>query len=86
MAYGKPESDGDSKICMKVVYNPEIMQEMYKLQAEDEIYNLIHDKIKEVNKTMPAYKYIREIMITTEPLIKTTTAKIKRHEELAKIL
>ena len=44
------------------------------------------DKIKEVNKTMPAYKYIREIMITTEPLIKTTTAKIKRHEELAKIL
>ena len=86
MAYGKPESYGDSKICMKVVYNPEIMQELYKLQAEDEIYNLIHDKIKEVNKTMPAYKYIREIMITTEPLIKTTTAKIKRHEELAKIL
>ena len=35
---------------------------------------------------MPAYKYIREIIITDEPLIKTTTQKIKRHEELKNIL
>lgn len=86
MIYGKPEPDGDSKICVKVVYDEEVMKEMYKLENESEIYELIHSKIKEVNKKMPAYKYIREIMITTEPLIKTTTAKIKRHEELAKIL
>ncbi len=86
MIYGKPESDGDSKICVKVVYDPEIMKELYKLENEVEIYELIHSKVKEVNKKMPAYKYIREVMVTTEPLIKTTTAKIKRHEELAKIL
>lgn len=86
MVYGKPEEDGDSKICIKVVYDPEAMKEMYKLEDEAEIYELIHKKIKEVNKKMPAYKYIREVMVTTEPLIKTTTAKIKRHEELAKIL
>lgn len=86
MVYGKPEGDGDYKICVKVVYDPEVMQEMYKLENEAEIYELIHQKVKEVNKKMPAYKYIREVMITTEPLIKTTTQKIKRHEELAKIL
>lgn len=86
MVYGKPETDGDTKVCVKVVYNPEIMEEMYKLTNEAEIYELIAKKVKEVNKKMPAYKYIREVMITKEPLIKTTTAKIKRHEELAKIL
>jgi len=86
MVFGRPEDDGDTKVCIKVVYNKEVMKEMYKTEDEKEIYEIISKKIKEINKTMPAYKYIREIMITTEPLIKTTTAKIKRHEELAKIL
>lgn len=86
MVYGKPEADGDTKICIKIVYDPEIMKEMYKLEDEAEIYEFLHTTVKSINKTMPAYKYIREIMITTEPLIKTTTAKIKRHEELQKIL
>ncbi len=86
MVYGKPEPDGDSKICIKVVYDEEVMKEMYKTENEAEIYDILTKKIKEINKKVPAYKYIREITITTEPLIKTTTAKIKRHEELAKIL
>ena len=86
MVYGKPEPDGDTKVCVKVVYDAEVMKEMYKLENEADIFELITKKVKEVNKKMPAYKYIREIMITTEPLIKTTTAKVKRHEELAKIL
>ena len=86
MVYGKPEEDGDTKVCIKVVYNKEVMKEMYKTEDEKEIYDIISKKIKEINKMMPAYKYIREILITTEPLIKTTTAKIKRHEELKKIL
>lgn len=86
MVYGKPELDGDYKICVKVVYDEEAMKEMYKTEDEAEIYEIISKKIKEVNKKMPLYKYIREVMVTKEPLIKTTTAKIKRYEELAKIL
>ncbi len=31
---------------------------------------------------MPAYKYIREITLTDKDLIKTTTQKIKRLEEM----
>ncbi len=86
MVYGKPESDGDTKICVKIVYDPEVMEEMYKTTNEAEIYEILTKKVKEVNKKMPPYKYIREVTVTTEELIKTTTAKIKRHEELAKIL
>ena len=31
---------------------------------------------------MPKYKYVREMIISEEELIKTTTLKIKRHEEV----
>ena len=39
-------------------------------------------KVKEINQTMPQYKAIRGIILTEEPLIKTTTNKIKRQENL----
>ena len=32
------------------------------------------------------YKYIKHMTFTSEPLIKTTTNKIKRNEELKQIL
>lgn len=35
---------------------------------------------------MPAYKYIREITLTDKELIKTTTQKIKRFEEMKNVI
>ena len=35
---------------------------------------------------MPKYKAIRGIILSTEPLIKTTTNKIKREKNLERIL
>ena len=60
---------------------------MYPNVSEEELKNIIWKDIKEkVNHKIPAYKYIREIIVTHEPLIKTTTQKVKRHEELKLIL
>ena len=86
--YGKPENgdERDLKVCVKVVYDPEIMKEMYKIEEESEIEKFFISKVKEINKTMPTYKYMKEVTISTEELIKTTTAKIKRHEEIKKVL
>lgn len=42
--------------------------------------------ISKINDNMPPYKHIRDVIVTSEELIKTTTAKVKRHEEIAKIL
>ena len=36
-------------------------------------------------KRKPPYKYIRKLIITKEPMIKTTTQKIKRFEEMKKM-
>ena len=80
--YGRPEDDGDYKICAKIVYDKEQMKELYNLENEEEIKDFIWKEIKKVNKTMPAYKYIRDITITDKELIKTTTQKIKRFEEI----
>ena len=85
--YGKPEdnNEDDLKICAKIVYDKDLVKNVYGIAEKEEIYNLFLRKIKEINKTMPPYKYIKEIIITEEELIKTTTQKIKRHEEMKKI-
>ena len=84
--YGRPEDDGDYKICAKIVYDAEVMQEIYNKQNEDEIKEIIWNEVKKINKQMPAYKYIRDIIVTEKDLIKTTTQKIKRHEEIKTVM
>lgn len=87
MVFGRPCDDGDYKICAKIVYNMETMKELFPDILVDDYIKLIWEDIKnKVNHTMPAYKYIREIIVTDVPLIKTTTQKVKRHEELKLIL
>ena len=86
--YGKPHSNGreNIKIYAKIVYDEEIMKNAYKTQNEKEIYEEIAKKIKEINGLMPKYKAIRGFSLTKEPLIKTTTNKLKRAKNLEKIL
>ena len=75
----------DIKIYVKVVYDKDIVKQAYKVETEEEIYKAINNKIKEINKTMPLYKSIRGLILSQEPLIKTTTSKIKRQEEIKTI-
>ena len=85
--YGQAEEDDkiDLKVCAKIVYDKDLMKEIYNVETEEEIYDVLWDKIKEINKTMPEYKYVKKIIVTNEELVKTTTQKIKRHEEMKKI-
>ena len=85
--YGRPEPDDeiDLKLCAKIVYDKDAMKDAYGIVDEKEIKDKIWEKIKELNRTMPPYKYIKEITVTEEELIKTTTQKIKRFEEMKKI-
>ena len=84
--FEKKEDDGDVKVCVEIVYDKELIKELYNIEGEENIKEFLWDKVKEVNKLMPKYKYVREMVITEEPLIKTTPLKIKRHEELKKVL
>lgn len=86
--YGMPskEDKNDVKISIKVVYNEEEVKQKYGDINEEELYKTIWSKIKEINKTLPQYKYIKNMILTKEPLIKTNTQKVKRNEELKKIM
>ena len=84
--YGKPEDDGDYKISAKIVYDKEIMKDIYGVEEEKDIKEKLWKEVKTINKTMPKYKYIKGITITEEELIKTTTRKVKRNVEMKKII
>ena len=73
------------------------MQKIYKiheLQKElsicqknsGQVHNARGAGRKKMNKEMPAYKYVRDIIVTDKELIKTTTQKIKRHEEMKTVI
>ena len=74
------------KVAIKVVYNKDKVKEKYGDISEDDLYKNIWNQIKEVNKTLPPYKYIKHMILTDKPLIKTTTQKIKRKEEIKTVI
>ncbi len=84
--YGKPEEDGDYKICAKIVYDEELVEEIYGTKDPEQLKEKIWQEVKKMNKSMPAYKYVREISVTNKELIKTTTQKVKRFEEIKTVL
>ena len=81
--FGKQQGEDKEniKINVEIVYD----KEEYKEKTEEEIYKEIFEKIKEINKQMPKYKAIKGMILTEEPLIKTTTNKIKRQANLERI-
>ena len=87
MVYGMPTKDDDLKICAKIVYNKETMEKLYPDKKEEDYHDIIWQDIRNnINKQMPAYKYIRQIIVTDKPLIKTTTQKIKRNIEIKNLV
>jgi long-chain acyl-CoA synthetase len=85
--YGKPDENDEADLTLnvKVVYDKDIMKDKFGLEDENEIKAKLWKDVKEINKTMPTYKYIKGISVTTEELIKTTTLKIKRFEEIKRV-
>lgn len=83
MVFGKEKND-DLLVSAKVVYNKEYMETNYKGKTEEELKEIIWHDIKEINKNLTTYKHIKYLIITDEPMVKTSTAKVKRYEEVKK--
>lgn len=88
MVFGLPDKDdkNDITLSVKVVYDKQYIKEHLKDATKQEIYDLIWNQIKQINTTFPRYKHIQKMILTDEGLIKTTTKKVKRQEEMEKIL
>lgn len=85
--FGKQLSDDkdDIKINCKIVFDRPVVQETYKVFDDQDINRVLSNKVKEINKAMPPYKAIRGLVFTENPLIKTSTNKIKRQDNLDEI-
>lgn len=88
MVFGLPDKNdpSDIQVAIKIVYDDDIRKKEYAGLTDEEFREKIWGEIKKINQTFPMYKYIKHMILTDEELIKTTTKKIKRKEELDKIL
>ena len=84
MVYGE-EKDDDLLVSVKIVYNKEYVEEKYPNITEEELREIVWKDIKEINTKLPKYKYMKKLVLTDEPMIKTTTQKVKRQEEIKKM-
>ena len=84
MVFGLPKDD-DLLLSLKLVSNKEYVKQKYGDISEEDLKQKIWADIKDINKTLTNYKHIKNLIITDEEMIETTTAKIKRQEEIKKI-
>lgn len=71
--------DGLEQINAKIVYSSKVFS------SKESAKEFIAKSLVKINKTIPVYAYVRNFTLTTTPLIKTTTGKIKRAEEIKTI-
>lgn len=81
IVFGMRKND-DYILTTKIVYNKEYINKKYNNISEMELKDKIWEDIKNINKNLCNYKHIKNVIITSEPMIKTTTGKVKRKEEI----
>ncbi len=82
IVYPREESSRDTALCAEIVYSEDLIVDTLGDKSVLEYKNILWNEIKEINKSLPIYKHIKQISITTTPFAKTTTQKIKRYEVL----
>ena len=88
MVYGEPRyndgNESDLAVCAKIVYKKDYMEDHFNTSDAEEIEKIINDDLDKINDNVPVYKRIVRVNVTDQPMIKTTTGKVKRHEEIKK--
>ena len=59
-------------------------EELFYGLTDEQIHDIIWEKVKEVNRKLTSYKAIKRLEIKKDEFEKTTTMKIKRYAELQK--
>ena len=90
LVYGKEPEEGSKKdqkeliITARVIPDYDKIKELHGDLSEEEIKNVIWQKVKEVNKKLTSYKAVKDLEIKEGEFEKTSTMKIKRYKELNK--
>ncbi len=86
MVYGIDLPDGDAEIAVQVLPDFEeaknILGENY---TDADMQKAVEAAVKSVNDSLQGYKRVSKVIVRKEDFEKTTTKKIKRHIEIAKM-
>ena len=89
LVFARNEKKTDTLLAAKIVYDPDELKRIHEginLEDQKEIEKVVMEDIKnDVNTKLSEFKHIKRILLTTEPMEKTTTQKIKRNIELKKL-
>ena len=87
MVFARESGKRDTLLEAKIVYDEKEINKIYNnIKDSKSLKTKIMNDIKEkVNSKLANYKHVKKIILTTEPMEKTTTSKIKRNIELMKI-
>ena len=82
-----PKDKNESIISVAVTLDEAYLKEKFgnNIPSDEKIHELVWKEIKEINRTMVPYKWIKALVIKKEDFIKTTTQKIKRFEEIKRL-
>ena len=76
-------------ICAKILIDrPEIGKHLPvpdKLPGDNDIQTYFRERIREINHQMPSYKAVRYFVFSEGEMVKTTTLKVRRKQELAAV-
>lgn len=89
MVYGK-NKDKKSKdviVAARITLDREAIEQKYgedNMPSDYEIYDIVLEEIKRINRMLSTYKNVKELEIKKDEFVKTTTMKVKRKEEIKK--
>ena len=89
MVYGK-NKDKKSKdviVAARITLDREAIEQKYgedNIPSDYEIYDIVLEEIKRINRMLSTYKNVKELEIKKDEFVKTTTMKVKRKEEIKK--
>lgn len=84
IVFSREKSATDTLLCAKIVYDKDELKDHFGDIDLDMAQQLIWEDVKKINQDLPTYKHVKQIIITDDPLAKTTTQKVKRYVEIKK--
>jgi long-chain acyl-CoA synthetase len=86
LVWGEPAEDGEIIVAAKMVVDQETLQARAGRPVDEkDIRQVLDQLIKEINASLPSFKGIRHYIYSYQEMVKTTTMKIRRSIEIAKI-
>jgi len=80
MVFARNRNSMDTSLCAKIVCSENALEG----KTQEEKKEMVWKEVQKINETLPAVKHIKEVIISEEPLAKTTTQKVKRYVEIQK--